>query len=131
MAKNNENNARNYSVNIAFASKELTKYDRVKFKDTSFCARLDEATKEGDVTIDYDFHLVLEVHNEKAQDDKDYTQYVIVGKDGSAYLTGSKNVYNSLMDIKDEMGDDDFTIVITRLESKNYKGKQFLSCHLA
>lgn len=122
---------RTYSVNITYCSKELSKYDKVKFKDTSFCTRLDEATKDGDVVIDYDFHLVLDVHNEKAKDDKDYTQYVIVAKDGSAYLTGSKNIYNSLMDIKEEMGDDDFSIIVTRLESKNYKGKQFLSCHLA
>lgn len=128
MAKN-EN--RTYEANIVDCSRELTKYERVKFKDASFCVRLDEATKEGDVLIDYDFHLVLEVHNEKAKDNKDYTQYIIVAKDGQAYLTGSKNIYNSLMDIVDEMEGEDFSIVVTRVPSKNYKGKEFLSCHLA
>lgn len=130
MAKATEN-ARTYEATITYTSRELTKYERVKFKDASFCIRLDEATKEGDILIDYDFHLVLDVHNEKAKDNKDYTQYIIVGKDGQAYLTGSKNIYNSLMDIVDEMEGEDFSIIVTRVPSKNYKGKEFLSCHLA
>ena len=69
---------RGYSVSINQASKELTKQEKIKFKDTTDCVRLDEATKNGEVIINPDFYAVLDVHNEKAQSDKDYRQYVIV-----------------------------------------------------
>lgn len=121
---------RGYSVSINQASKELSKQEKIKFKDTSDCVRLDEATKNGEVIITPDFYAVLDVHNERAQSDKDYRQYVIVDVDGTKYLTGSKNLFDTFIDIYDEMDGEAFQIKIYRLPSRNFKGKDFLTCSI-
>ncbi len=121
---------RGYSVSINQASKELTKQEKIKFKDTTDCVRLDEATKNGEVIINPDFYAVLDVHNEKAQSDKDYRQYVIVDCDGTKYLTGSQNLFDTFLDIFNEMDGEAFQLKIYRLPSRNFKGKDFLTCSL-
>ena len=50
---------RGYSVSVEFASKELSKAELVKMKDTTNCERLDEATKNGEVIIHPDFYAIL------------------------------------------------------------------------
>ena len=85
----------NYNVSIAKASKELSKVERVKFKDTNDCAKLDELTKQGEVIIDVDFYVLIDVHNEAAKGDKDYQQIVIVDHEGNKYCTGSKTFVNT------------------------------------
>lgn len=121
---------RGYSVSIASASRELTKQQRIALKDTADCVRLDEATKDGKVTIHPDYYVILDVHNEKASGDKDYRQYIIADVDGTKYLTGSTNLFNSFKDIDDEMEGEAYEIEVIRRPSKNYKGKDFLSCRL-
>lgn len=121
---------RGYSVSVEFASKELSKAELVKMKDTTNCERLDEATKNGEVIIHPDFYAILNVHNEKANGNKDYKQYVIVDKSGTSYLTGSNNMFDSFVDIATEMGDDDYSIKVYRKPSKNFKGKDFLTCSI-
>lgn len=121
---------RGYSVSVEFASKELTKAELVKMKDTTNCERLDEATKNGEVVITPDYYAILNVHNEKANGNKDYRQYVIVDKNGISYLTGSSNMFDSFQDIATEMGDDEYSITVYRKPSKNFKGKDFLTCSI-
>lgn len=122
---------RTYTVSINYASKELTKQEKIKFKDTSDCVRLDEATKEGELVITPDFFCILDVHNEKAQQDKDYRQYIIVDADGTKYLTGSENLFNTFCDIFTEMEGESFQLKIYRMPSRNFKGKDFLTCSIA
>ena len=121
---------RGYSVSVEFASKELSKAELVKMKDTTECVRLDEATKNGEVKIKPSYYVILNVHNEKANGNKDYKQYLIVDKDGTSYLTGSTNMFDSFVDIATEMGDDDYTVKVYRRPSKNFKGKDFLTCSI-
>ena len=120
-----------YSVNIKFASKELTAKQRVMLKDTTNAISLDEATQGGALTIDPDFYVTLEVHNEKAED-KNYLKHVIVDKAGTKYATGSESFISSFKGIMDEMSgsDEDFQIEVYRMPSKNYKGKEFLTCSI-
>lgn len=123
-----------YSVKILDASKELSKKERVMLKDTSDAIKLDEAIQGEALIINPDYYVVLGVHNEKS-DNVDYKNYVIVDKDGTKYVTGSEAFWSTFEDIWCEMepepgaeDDEDWSIKCYKLDSKNYKGKQFLTC---
>lgn len=120
-----------YSVKIVASSKELTKKERVMFKDTSDAKKLDEIITNDAIIIDPDFWVILMVHNEKS-DNVDYPVYIIVDKNGEKYITGSEAFWTTFSDIYDEMVDDEddepWQLKCYKLDSKNYKGKQFLTC---
>lgn len=122
-----------FTVKIRMSSKDLTAKERVMLKDTSNAISIDEVTSnEGKLVIDYDYHVILDIHNERS-DNKDYVKCVVVDKAGTKYVTGSESFRTALADIVDEMidaGEDDITIEVYRKESKNYKGKSFISCSL-
>lgn len=120
-----------YSVKIQYCSKELTARDRVAIKDTTNAVSLDEATKNSKVIIDLDYYAKLAVHNENSED-KDYDKYIIVAKDGTKYVTGSISFLTAMEEIVDEMEDsgEDFQLEVYRMPSKNYKGKEFLTCSI-
>lgn len=124
---------RDYIVKVAETSKELTKVERISIKDVSNCIKLDEAinsTDTGKITIDVDYFAILDVHNEKARDDKDYKNYIIVDKDGTKFVTGSQSFWNAFMDISEEMEGEEFSIEVYSKPSKNYAGKYFLTCSI-
>lgn len=120
-----------YSVKIEDSSKELTKKERVMFKDTSDAKKLDEIITTDAIIIDPDFWVMLMIHNEKS-DNVDYPVYIIIDKNGEKYITGSEAFWTTFSDIYDEMtadGDDEpWLLKCYKLDSKNYKGKQFLTC---
>ena len=120
-----------YSVKIEFASKELTAKERVMLKDTTNAVSLDEATQGAPLVIDPAYYVTLMVHNERAED-KDYKKHVIVDKAGTKYVTGSESFITSFMDIMDEMEgtDEEFQVQVYRMPSKNYKGKEFITCSI-
>ena len=118
-----------FSVKIKEASKDLTAKERIAIKDTTNAVKLDKATTEGNVTIDPAYFAVLSVHNDKATP-PDYNNYVLVDSDGTKYVTGSQSFWNAFMDIYTEMeGEDEvYSIEVYRAPSKNYAGKDFLTC---
>lgn len=123
-----------YSVKIRETSKELSAKERIAIKDTSNAISIDEVTAtEGSIVIQYDFHVILDIHNEKS-DNKDYTKIVVMDKGGTKYVTGSESFRTALTDIVDEMDDagegDNITIEVYRKDSKNYKGKQFITASI-
>lgn len=120
-----------YSVKIVNASKELSARDRVAVKDTTNAIALDEATKDSPLVIAIDYYVELAVHNEKSED-KDYKKYVVVDKSGNKFVTGSESFFTAMLEIMDEMTDagEDFEIQVYRMPSKNYKGKEFLTCSI-
>lgn len=120
-----------FSVAIKESSKELTSKQKVMFKDTTDCVKLDTATMEGPVTIEVDSYVVLDVHNEKS-DNKDYEVYVVVAKDGTRYSTGSESFFSAFKNIIDEMKDssEEWALKVFRLPSKNRLGKDFLTCSI-
>ena len=121
-----------YEVNIVSSTRELSPKEKIKLKDLSNSINLDNATQaEGKVVINYDYHVILNIHNEKSKDRKDYQNVVVVDKDGTKYNTGSESFLTTLEDITSEMlsaGEEDFSIEVYRKDSKNYKGKQFITC---
>lgn len=120
-----------FEAKIREASKQLSAKERVKFKDTTNAVQLDEATKDEPLRIAPDFYVILDIHNEHSED-KDYVKYVIVSKEGTKYVTGSESFFSSFKAIVDEMGgtDEEYEVEVYRLPSKNYKGKEFLTCSI-
>lgn len=132
MAKKNEQNATaNYSVVIAECSKELSAKERIAMKDISNATKLDIACTDEKLTITPVAYAILDVHNEKS-DNVDYNVYVIIDNEGNKYSTGSESFWNAFMSIYNEMKEEAeaWSIEIYKLDSKNYKGKQFLTCSI-
>lgn len=121
-----------YNVTVKEVSKELSHKERVQLMDTTSAVRLDKATANGEgVLINPDYWAVLAIHNEKSSD-KDYDNFIIVDKDGSRYVTGSKSFWSTFNDIMEEMkdSDEDFSIRAYSAPSKNYSGKNFITCEI-
>lgn len=122
-----------YDVQILETSKELTARERLMVKDTSNAQSLDELTQDGNgsLVLKIKDYAVLAVHNEKS-DSKDYTKYLLIDESGNKYVTGSESFWESFKSIYDEMKDtnEDYEIEVYRLESKNYKGKSFITCSI-
>ena len=121
-----------YEVSIKQTSKELTAKERIKIKDLSNSQNLDTLTQNEDsVIIDYDYHVILSIHNEKSKDRLDYENVVVVDKAGNKFNTGSSSFITALEEIIDEMadaGEENIQIEVYRKPSKNYKGKDFITC---
>ena len=119
-----------YTVKIQESSEELKGKQRIIMKDTSDALKLDEATEGGNsIIIKVEKWAILKVHNEKA-DDKEYENYIIVDSEGHKFVTGSQSFWSSFINIYEEMKDEDeeWAIKVYRLPSKNYKGKEFITC---
>lgn len=121
-----------YSAKIVASSHELTPKEKLRCKDTTAAIRIDAATETDDLIISPVGYAVIEIHNEKSKDHKDYNNYLIFGNDGAIYVTGSTSFWRSFKDIYDEMQDSNepWELVCTRRMSKNYAGKFFLTCYV-
>lgn len=136
MAKNT-NTESNYSATIIESSKELNARERVMYKDTQNAISINDFAEEakangGKAIIEgITGYIVLEVHNEKS-DDKDYKNYIVLDKDGQKYVTGSSAFWNAFMAIYSEMKDETeaWGVQLNLIPSKNYKGKNVLTCSL-
>lgn len=123
-----------YVAKIRESSKELSAKEKVAIKDTSNAISIDDVTTtEGKMIIEYAWHCIIDIHNEHS-DNKDYVKCVVVDKDGNKFVTGSESFRNALIEIVEEMTDageeDNITLECYRKESKNYKGKSFITCSL-
>lgn len=120
-----------YSVKIREVSRPISAKERVMLKDTTNALSLDELTQGAKFVFEPAYYAILEVHNEKSED-KDYIKYVIVDKAGTKLVTGSESFFTAFTSIMDEMSDcdEEFSIEAYRLPSKNYKGKEFITCSI-
>ena len=121
-----------YNVKITEISKDsLSKKEQVLLKDLSNAIMINDKSKEGNFEIHPDYWAVLDVHNEQSED-KDYTKFIIVDKDGTKYQTGSESFWNSFKDIVTEMGgsDEEYGILVYRKPSANRNGQEFITCSI-
>ena len=120
-----------YSVEIKETSKELSVKERIALKDTSNATKIDEACDKGELIIHPVAYAVLGIHNEKS-DNKDYENYILQDADGKKFVTGSSSFWNAFMDIYNEMANEneEWAIKVYKLDSKNYKGKKFITCSI-
>lgn len=124
----------NYQVTIRETSMQLSAKERIKYKDTSNAVKLDALIDDNEkITISPVGWIILDVHNEKGEN-PDYQQYVVVGENGEKFVTGSKSFWSAFINIWNEMESDseseDFEIEVYKLDSKNYKGKKFMTCSI-
>lgn len=121
-----------YKVTIEEASKALTGKEKIQLKDTTDCEHFDELTEAGPVIIDLDFWAVLGIHNDFAQNDKDYKNYIIVDKDGTRYSTGSSSFWDHFKSLYDDMKDEQepWKLKVFRKASKKRAGKSFITCSI-
>lgn len=132
---NNDSHKADYEAQIKYTSRELSVRERIKIKDTTDSVTLDKATEEGKIVISPDYWASISIHNEKSKrEDKDYDNYVIVDRNGTKYSTGSQSFWTSFLSIADEMidaGETEFDITVYRMPSKNFAGKDYITCSLA
>lgn len=122
---------KDYKVTIASARKALSGKEKVMVKDFTNALSIDEHTNNGSLVLTIENVIECDVHN-PASEDKDYKKYVIIDGTGNKYVTGSESCITTLLDILDEMeGDNEpFEIEFYKKESKNYKGKSFITCSI-
>lgn len=121
-----------YNVKIIETSKTMTAKEKVRIKDFTNALQLDDFIKPGEhFALDYDFHALMEVHNDRAKgDNKDYQKCVVVDKTGQSYITGSPSFITAMQEVLEEMSEsgEEFQLDCYKADSKNYSGKQFLTC---
>lgn len=121
-----------YKATVKESSWEMSAREKLRYTDFTDVVQLDEATQAGDLIIDVDKWAVVMVHNEKS-DTVDYVKYVIIDKEGQVYVTGSESFWRSFIEIYEVMSEEEetvYSIKVYRRESKNYKGKDFLTCRI-
>lgn len=120
-----------YEVKIRETSFELTNRERIRIKDLQNAHKLDElVTPESSFSFEFGGYAILDIHNDNSKDNTDYTNYLVFDRDGNKYYTGSKTFWNSMREIISEMDDEEYSVEVTKHESKNYKGKFFLTASI-
>lgn len=120
-----------YIATIHEASFELSARDRIRFKDMSNSASLDELTNEAEFIIhNPKGYVIVDITND-AVDPPEYTKIVVIDDNGASFSTGSDSFIRSFVDIFKEMeGEGEYDIVVSKHESKNYKGKGFIKASI-
>lgn len=124
-----------YKVEIVEASRDFTVREKLAMKELGNAVGIDMALDETDSLIispaDY---AVLAIHNDKAKGDKDYKKFVVIDTAGTKYVTGSESFFRNFMDIyetmKVEAPGEEYQIECYKRPSKNYSGKNFISCSM-
>lgn len=124
-----------YKVEIVESSRDFTVREKLAMKELGNAVGIDMALDETDSLIispaDY---AVLAIHNDKAKGDKDYKKYVVIDTAGTKYVTGSESFFRNFMDIyetmKVEAPEEEYQIECYKRPSKNYSGKNFISCSM-
>lgn len=120
-----------YNAKVIASSRELTAKEQIRIKSQP-TVKLDEVVgTDGTffVTEMVTGYVLLGVHNEKAQGEKDYQTLLVEVEGGKYYSTGSKAFIESFMEIFNELaGAEEFSLEVYRVESRNFKGKTFLKC---
>lgn len=127
----------NYTTQIIASTHNLSAKEKIMMKDTTNAIKIDEAIDHAEgkkLVISPVDYVILAIHNEKSKDRKDYENYLIISETGEKYVTGSPSFWASFTDIWDEMKaespDEIFEIEIYKVPSKNYSGKDFITCSI-
>ena len=128
-----------YKSEITFASKELTKREKVMLSDVSSATKFDEVVKGVDDTFEIEpvAYAVVSIENDKAKGEKQYEVIVILDAAGNKFVTGSQSFREAFIGIWEQMTDngviaegEEFSIRVYKRPSKNYSGKAFIICAL-
>ena len=123
-----------YNATIVNASSDLTARQKIMLKDFTNAIKLDEVAG----TIDSQFvicpvgYAEISVENSHSKGDKSYTKYVLWDEGFNKCVTGNPSCMEAFVDIFNDMKDEaePWAIGVYKVPSKNYKGKDFLTCPL-
>ena len=125
------------TVKIVASSRELTKVEKIAYTDTVDAISIDEALQEAynggaELVVAPKDYIIMDIHNDNPKQDgnTDYKTIQLIDTDGNRYITGSKSFMEAFLNIYGAMEGDPFKIKVTRRESKNYKGKYFITCNI-
>lgn len=124
-----------YKAKVVGSWKELSVKEKIAFKETDAFTKLDEVvTPEEPLVINLVNYITVNVENPKSENPT-YNQYIVVAEDGEIYVTSSDTFDSSMSDNLDEIdaaGEEigDWQLKIYKRESKNFKGKYFLTCSI-
>lgn len=123
-----------YNTKVVTTSREITAQEKFLIKDFNDAIGLDSVVTDTEgIILDIDIIAEVQVHNEHAKDDKDYTTIVIITTDGTKYTTSSNSVRDAISDIMDECKDEGiegYKLKIFKKPSKNYAGKSFMTASI-
>lgn len=119
-----------FNLIISESLKTLTKKDMLQLKDLSDAIKLDQATQENGTVMIFDVRNIvsLSLVSDDPQNPQEYSKTVVVDADGNRYVTGSDSFARRAWEIAKEMDGDEFGLKVYRRPSKNYAGREFLSC---
>ena len=133
-------NTSNYESSITFASRDLSPIEKIKLKDLTATVALDDelkSTPDHKLTFTPELVVVVSVHNPKAKSNTDYETLVFTDSEtGVLYRTSSTSFKSAVLDIMNDLLAADISpntvpLVAYTRPSKNFTGKEFLTCAIA
>lgn len=123
-----------YKAVVKESSKELTAVEKVRARNLTDALHIEELVNNADfegaenIVIEPASYQIISVENDKVDPPK-YDVLVIEDVNGTRYQTGSNAFKYAFFDIYDELkGETGWGIKCFGMDSKNYKGKKFLTC---
>lgn len=120
-----------YKAEIVKSSWDMSKIERVKYKDTSRAQKIDMLIEESGIIINVFKYVILHIQCDKAEKGE-YDVIILIDEGGNMFQTGSSTFISNFEEIWDEIveteSDIPLKIEIFRKESNNYKGKYFITC---
>ena len=120
-----------YKSEIVDTSLEnMSKVELVAYKDVSDCILLEKYLEQNDdeITMVVKDYVELAVQNDRA-DNTNYNVFIIIDEGGTKYRTGSDSFKRAFLDIYNDLKDETgWAIKIYSKPSRNYNGKNFLTC---
>lgn len=119
-----------FNVIVSKSLKDLTKKAVIQLKDLSDAVKLDNATQENGTVMIYNVQNIVTVDlvSDDPDNPQEYTKTVVIDSEGNRFVTGSDAFARRAWNIAEEMDGDDFGLKVYRRPSKNYAGREFLSC---
>lgn len=108
----------------------MSKVEQIAMKDVGDCILLETYVNEndGEVIIEPKDYALLHVENDRSES-KEYDVLILVDSGGTKFKTGSQSFFNAFMDIYNDLKDETgWSIKVYGKPSKNYNGKNFLTC---
>lgn len=115
---------------ISTSLKEMTKVELVAMKDVTDCILLERYLEQNgdEVILEVKDYVELHVENDRSES-KEYDVLVLIDTGGTKYRTGSDSFKRAFLDIFNELqGETGWGIKVFGKPSKNYNGKNFLTC---
>lgn len=115
----------------ACSNSEMSKREQLKMMDLTNAIQLESAVNaKGKVEITPRIWAVVEIINPRSKGEKEYTKFVLIDDLEQKWQTGSESFMQAFKQINDFMEGEPFSIEAYGVESKNFPGRNFLTCSI-